>query len=155
MDLTNYRLAVELAKVGNFNVSNISMALKNNDNIIEGDDYIKSGGTVLLNKKSTEFPKYITQHLHSEQLTDLTGLIPYSYFLEEVKGKVDLLAKNKMFDTVNISGKKFTKILDSKLKKAFSEESTRNVNSVKEWPEIEQYIDGYITLNQNLRLTWY
>ncbi len=155
MNLENYVVATEVAELGGFKMPNISMALKE-PNIEESIDYIKTGGTILLNKKSINFASYIRKHLHSKKLSNLSGLIHYSYFSETLEGETKLLKQNNYFKEVTVGGKKFVKITDNLLNKVFSSEDLKlYILDAKELEETKQYIIGHIKLSNKSVLVWY
>ena len=157
--LKNYILGTEIAKVGNFHIANISMLLKNN-NLIEGIDYLKFGGITLLNKQSIRYPNYIIKAIydtiHSSRFTDLSDLIPITYFNEMLENNKRLIQKS--YEVVVVDGKKFVRIKDAKLKDVLFDDT--KVKSVVNRQEIEgllsdKLISGYINLSNSKTLVWY
>lgn len=153
--LKDFVLGTEIANKGKFTINNISIAI-NAFNLVEGRDYLKFGGITLLSKECTFLPHYIYKNMFGDGITDLTDLLPYTYFMDEVE-KTTTLIKNK-YTLVDVSGKKFVKITDKELYNAFFKKRlTRYVVHSSEMPELinGRYIDGFIKLSSSKVLTWY
>lgn len=153
--LKDYVLGAEVAVLGGFHIANISMLFKELP-LVEGVDYLKFGGITLLNKKSLIYPKYIKEIIDSDKVTDLSDLVPLTFFKETLENNMKLVKKK--FESVKICGKQFVEITDEELKRVFMEDSI--VLSVVNNDEIEElvsdnYIDGYIKLSEKASLTWY
>lgn len=157
--LKNYILGTEIAKAGNFHIANISILLKEN-NLIEGTDFLKYGGITLINKESLRYPKYITDlidnMIYKKSFTDLTDLIPMTFFKDLLENNIRLI-QDKYIE-VQVDSKKFIKITDKKLSNVLLNEKL--IKSVVNNSEIhdllnENYILGYIKLSNKKSLTWY
>lgn len=153
MDLQTYVLGAEVAEKGGFNISNISMLIAD-EKMMEGSDYLKYGTVTLINKESQNLPTYINKVIEEQELTNLSGYMPTKYFLEEVDDNTKLIMD--MYKDVKICNKKFVEVIpETPLHEAFFGGYTLNVCDKSEWPEIEQYIEGYLDLSKDKRLTWY
>lgn len=154
MDLKTYVLGSELAQEGGFNISNISMLIAD-EAMMEGSDYLKYGTVTLINTESQNLPAYISKVIEEKELTDLSGYLPKNYLLEEVEEKTKLIMN--MYTDVKICNKNFVKIKpETPLYEAFhGGEHILTICETSEWPELDQYIKGYVDLTKDTRLTWY
>ena len=152
--LKDYILGTEIAEKGNFHQANISMLLSD-FGLIEGNDYLKYGGIVLINKKSLLLPNYIREVIENNGFTDLSKYLPKVYFMDILENQTSNI-KDK-FNEVTISSKKFVEV-DDELQKLFN-----NNNLIKttvdnsELPELiaDGYIKGSIKLSNKKTLVWY
>jgi len=177
MNLEKYVLGSELAEKGNFHIANISMLI-NEEWMQEGIDYKKFGGITLLHTECLVLPAYIQKVIDEQELSDLSGLVPKSfvkselseYFededkvvynsagLEDVQPVITKNYINKikgMFEDVMVSKKSFVKISDDKLALAFADRKNRAIMDVDDFPEANEYVDGYIELTNDKVLAWF
>ena len=152
--LKDYVLGSEIVEKGGFHAANISMLLSE-FGLVEGDDYLKFGGIVLINKKSLLIPNYIKEVIDKNEFRDLANYIPQTFFLEVLENQTNLI-KNK-FKKVTISSKKFVEP-DEELMNLFNNEfliKTTVDNS--ELSELSDggYIKGNIKLSNKKSLVWY
>lgn len=178
MNLENYAVGAELAEKGGFHISNISMLLKE-DNMVEGEDFLKFGTITLINMDSPWLPAYIRKVITEHKLTDLTGLIPASYAEEELSEEIEdenaevilndegiedvqkIPTKNYFsklagkYEEVKVAKKKFIKLTDNKLIDAFADDKVRCIMDASEFPESSNDVDGFINLTPTKVLVWY
>lgn len=153
MELKTYVLGSELATKGGFNISNISMLIAD-ENMVEGEDYLKYGTVTLINSESPNLPTYIGKVIDEQEMTNLSGYMPTKYFMEQVENHTKLITG--MYQDVKICNKKFVKVEEeTPLHEAFRTGNILNVCDVSEWPEMDDYITGYVDLTKDKRLTWY
>jgi hypothetical protein len=153
--LKNYVLGAEVAKKGKFHIANISMLLKD-FGLIEGIDYLKFGGITLLNKQSLRCPKYIYKLMWDKSMTDMSDLVPLTFFKETLENNTKLIEKE--FKILKIEGKQFVNITGVELRSVFMNESVvKSVVDNDEIPDLvnDNYIDGYIKLSNKKSLCWY
>jgi hypothetical protein len=153
--LKDYVLGSEIAKIGGFNIANISMTIKC-CGLVEGRDYQKFGGMTLLNKKCLFLPNNINNIIKSGKTTDLSDLIPHSFFIDTINNLTTLI-KDK-YQIKNVQGKKFVKIKDKKLFDIIVNDNlTKYVVETYEIPELvnKNYIQGHIKLSNKKELVWY
>ena len=152
--LKDYILGTEIAEKGNFHQANISMLLSD-FGLIEGDDYLKFGGVVLINKKSPLLPNYIREVIENNDFTDLSKYLPKVYFMDILENQTSNI-KDK-FEEVTISSKKFVKI-DDELQELFNNDNLiKTAVDNSEIPELaaNDYIKGSIKLSNKKSLVWY
>jgi len=152
--LKDYILGSEIAEKGGFHQANISMLLSD-FGLVEGDDFLKYGGIVLINKKSLLLPNYIKEVIYKNKFTDLSKYIPMSYFLEIIENQTKLIQGR--FKQVTINNKKFVE-LDKELQELFSNDlliKTTVQNS--EIPNLysDNLIKGSLKLSNKKSLVWY
>jgi len=152
--LKDYVLGNEIAEKGNFHQANISMLISD-FNLIEGDDFLKFGGIVLINKYSLNVPNYIKKVIFENEFSDLSEYIPQTYFLEVLENQTALIKDR--FKKVTIGSKKFVE-LDDTLKKLFTNpaliKTTVDNDEISELSEGD-YIKGNIKLSNKKSLVWY
>lgn len=178
MNLEKYVVGSELAQKGDFHIANISMLIKE-ENMVEGEDFLKFGTITLINTESPWLPAYIKKVINEQELTDLTGLLPIGFVEEELSEEVDFdeedIVLNKdgiedvqkitvknylpkitdMYENVIVGKKKFIRLHDDKLIEAFNDKKIRCVMDMNELDEIKEDCDGYIELTKQKVLAWY
>lgn len=144
--LKDFFLGKELAQIGKWNTSNISMAL---NDLEEGEDYIKISNLVFLNKNCK-----VTNNIKKifPLATKLNDLIPETYIKKELG--ISLSSFKEYYDIIIISDVKFYKF-KGKFKEIFS-----NITYILTDSEIreaisEDYIKGYIKVSKTKYLVWY
>jgi len=152
--LKDYILGTEIAKKGNFHQANISMLLSD-FGLIEGDDYLKYGGIVLINRKSLLLPNYIKEVIKNNEFTDLSNYLPKVYFMDILENQTSNI-KDK-FNEVTISSKKFVQI-DEGLQELFKNDNL--IKTTVDNSELSElvaggYIKGSIKLSNKKSLVWY
>ena len=85
--LRDYVLSREVVNRGNFDMANVSMAIKH---LEEGYDYMKFGGTTVLNKSSPRLPLYIRSVINDnlDKFSDLSKLISIQYIEDMTEKKI-------------------------------------------------------------------
>lgn len=177
MNLENYVLGSELAEKGNFHIANISMLI-NEEFMLENIDYLKFGGITLLNKKCDVLPAYIRKVIDTGTLSDLTGLIPKSFIKYElseefededniklnadgIEGVQPATTKNyinkvkDMYEDIVVNKKAFVRITNDTLAEAFADRKNRAIMDASEFPEADEYVDGYMELSSGKVLAWF
>jgi len=153
--LKDYVLGVEICAAGDMHIGNISMTIKDTC-MIDGIDYLKFGGVVLLNKNSDKLPNNLVQIIENNDMTDLSEYIPYMYIHSLCEGNVSKI--NKRLERKNISGKQFVKVIDKELKEVLFNESL--IKSTIDSSEVDSLVEdksikGYLKLNNSKSLCWY
>ena len=177
MNLEKYVLGSELAEKGNFNIANISMLIKNED-LIEGDDFLKFGSVTLIKKTSPVLPNYIKKVIEEQELTDLTGLLPKIYIsnalseevepetiilnedciedVQPIKVKTYLPKISGMYKSIKVHNKNFVKITDPLLAEAFHDSNKGTcLLDPQDFPEAYEYTKGNMPLGKEKFLGWY
>lgn len=158
--LTNdFILGNELAEKGNFCVGNISMVKNKLDDKGLTNDIIKMNNCTFVKKNSVNVPLYFKNVMSSNEFTDLTNLLPITYFMEEYRILHTDIKKLKelkfIIEELQISSKMFFRFSDEFVK--ICENSVMYTLSKKETMECLRTttIDKYIQLSKNKYLTWY
>ena len=153
--LKDYVLGAEIAKKADFHIANISM-LFNDLPLIEGIDFLKYGGITLLNKKSLGYPKYIREAMFRKDITDLSDLLPLTYFLDILDGNIKLIKDS--FEIIKVQGKQFIRINDKYMSDIIMNEKL--VKSVVDNIEVDglesdNLIKGKLKIAKSKFLVWY
>jgi len=150
-----YVLGNELAEIGNFNISNISMIVKefhDNDNYSDAKNL---GNCTFLNSDA-QLPKHIIKLLH--KCTPMNNKLPMTYIIKEFKTKKDDILKSLseyIEDVTTISGKEFVVFNED-----FVNKFKGKVHYILNKSEMQEaldndYIDGFIQLSRTRFLVWY
>lgn len=178
MNLEKYAVGSELAQKGDFHIANISMLIKE-ENMIEGEDFLKFGTITLINKESPFLPAYIKKVIDEHELTDLTGLFPIGFIEDELSEEQEfneedivlnsdgiedvqkISVKNYLpkiagkYTDVTVGKKKFIRLTDEKLIEAFNDKKIRSILNTTDFPAANDYVDDYLELTKQKVLAWY
>ena len=150
----DYVLGSEVASIGDFNISNISMLI-NDGVMVEGVDYYKYGGTTLLYKYSNTLPEYIKKIIENKELTDLSNFYPINFFMDDIMDKK--ITDKTLYEEVKINGKKFIKPKGELVDILKDIKKVKSVVHKKELEELykDNLIKGDIKISKDYHLVWY